>query len=116
MDCTATSPPSHTTVRGYDDAHRLISVTDAEDHTTSFGYNANDELTSRTDAEGVTTIGYDQRGLPVTVTSRSRSTRPAHRCATRSPATSTTPSATSRRSSRPAAGTRRRTRSASPIT
>ncbi|MBW3662731.1 MAG: DNRLRE domain-containing protein [Actinobacteria bacterium] len=69
VDCTATSPPSHTTVRSYDDAHRLISVTDAEDHTTSFGYNANDELTSRTDAEGVTTtIDYDQRGLPVTVT------------------------------------------------
>ena len=53
----------------YDDASRLISVTDAMNRTTAFAYNKNDFLTSETDAMSHTTsYAYDANGNLTTIT------------------------------------------------
>lgn len=60
---------SHTNRRGYDDAHRLITVQDPEGGKQTYRYDENDNVTSRKDEQDFeTTIAYDERNLPVEIT------------------------------------------------
>jgi RHS repeat-associated protein len=58
--CPADHTTPYTTVYGYDDAHRLTSISDPDNHTTRYGYDANGNRTSVTDAaQNQTVLRYD---------------------------------------------------------
>jgi YD repeat-containing protein len=57
---------SRTTTYTYDDADRLVSVTDAEDHVTQYAYDTENNLLSITEgANRVTSFEYDAMGRVV---------------------------------------------------
>ena len=60
---SVTDQNGKTTSYAYDDADRLITVTDAAQHATNYGYDTESNLTSITDANGNETMfSYDQFG------------------------------------------------------
>ncbi|MDQ3933069.1 MAG: Ig-like domain-containing protein [Actinomycetota bacterium] len=71
--CGGTTPPRYAQSFGYDEAHQLLSVTDAghgaagaTKHTTHRTYDANGNVKTTTDQRGTTTeIDYNGRNLPV---------------------------------------------------
>ncbi|MDQ4124324.1 MAG: DNRLRE domain-containing protein [Actinomycetota bacterium] len=77
VDCSATTPPAFTTRMAYDDAHRLLTVTDPLGRPTGRTYDANGNVETTTDAlSETTTFTYDQRDMMIKKTEPFSTTRP----------------------------------------